>query len=120
MSKVFLYNITGDKAVKIKLLCRKLYLTAQVVEPEAFGHKIAYLLGISDDNSVAPDSGFTEEMLYLSNIPGPVMSIFLDQLRRKKIPVALKAIQTDTNISFTSYELYKELCEERTALSKQS
>ena len=56
-------------------------------------------------------------MLYLSNFFGSMLNIFLNQLKRQKTPVALKAIKTEANIGFTSYELYKELCEEHKALN---
>jgi hypothetical protein len=46
-----------------------------------------------------------------------MLNIFLNQLKRQKTPVALKAIKTEANIGFTSYELYKELSEEHKALN---
>ena len=42
----------------------------------------------------------------------------LPRLRRKKLSVPLKAIQTDRNIVFTSRELYRELCAEREAIAR--
>ena len=47
-----------------------------------------------------------------------MLNLFLDQLRRKKLSVPLKAIQTDRNIGFTSRELYRELCAERDAIAR--
>ena len=113
MTKVLLYNIEKGKAMKIKMLCHKLNIASQTVEKDEFGLKLSALLGADDDKTVKPDSDFNEEMLYLSDFFGPMLSIFLNQ------PVALKAVQTETNINYTSYELYKEISAERAALSNQ-
>ena len=47
-----------------------------------------------------------------------MLNLFLDQLRRNKLIIPLKAIETETNIGFTSYELYRELSAEREAIMK--
>ena len=117
MTEVFMYNIEDGKRLKIKLLCNKLNIRAREIEKSEFGLKISTLLGIDDDKTVKPDSDFAGEMLYLSDFYGSMLNIFLNQLKRQKTPVALKAIKTDSNIGFTSYELYNELCEEHKALN---
>ena len=83
-----------------------------------YGVKLSALLGVSDDNSVKPDSDFDEEMLYLSDFQGAMLDIFLTQLRRQRAGVALKAVRTETNEGFTSYELYKEIAAERAAINQ--
>ena len=117
MTEVLMYNIEDGKRLKIKLLCNKLNIRAREVEKSEFGLKISTLLGLDDDQTVKPDSDFDGEMLYLSDFYGSMLNIFLNQLKRQKTPVALKAIKTESNIGFTSYELYKELCEEHKALN---
>ena len=47
-----------------------------------------------------------------------MLNLFLDQLRRNKLIIPLKAIETETNFGFTSYELYRELSAEREAIMK--
>lgn len=116
MTEVLMYNIGDNKRLKIKLLCNKLNIRVREVEKSEFGLKISTLLGLDDDKTVAPGSDFDEEMLYLSDFYGAMLNIFLNQLKRQKTPVALKAVRTDTNVGFTSYELYRELCEEHRAL----
>ena len=118
MTEVWMYNIEGAKAIKIKNLCRKLYISVREVPREEFGVKISALLGISDDSQAKPDSDFDEEMLFLSDFQGAMLDIFLTQLRRQKTAVALKAVRTESNVEFTSYELFKEISAEREALSK--
>ena len=112
MTEVLMYNIEQEKRIKIKLLCRKLNINAREVEKSEFGMKLSTLLGLDDDKTVAPDSDFDGEMLYLSNFYGATLNIFLNQLKKQNTPVALKAVQTDSNIGYTSCELYRELCEE--------
>ena len=112
-----MYNLEDGKRLKIKLLCNKLNIRAREVEKSEFGLKISTLLGLDDDKTGKPDSDFDGEMLYLSDFYGSMLNIFLNQLKRQKTPVALKAIKTESNIGFTSYELYKELCEEHKALN---
>lgn len=117
MTEVLMYNIEDGKRFKIKLLCNKMNIRAREVDKSEFGLKLSSLLGLDDDTTVAPDSDFDGEMLYLSDFYGSMLNIFLNQLKRQKTPVALKAIRTDANIGFTSFELYKELCEEHRAMN---
>lgn len=118
MAKVLLYNIEAGKAVKIKMLCRKFFIDTQEVKKEQYGLKIAALLEETSDTAATPDESFDEEMLYFADINGGFLSILLDGLRKKKAQVALKAVKTDTNMNFTSVELYRELTAERAALAK--
>ncbi len=111
-----MFNIEKSKAAKIKMLCRKFFAEATVVSKEDFGCKISYLLGKSEDREGSDYSDFSEEMLYLSGFNGGLLSIFLDQLRRGRLTVALKAVQTPVNINYTAYELYKEISAEREAI----
>lgn len=118
MTEVLLFNIAPAKAAKIKMLCRKLNISSRTVEKEDFGKKLSALLSLSDDDAAAPDADFSEEMLYLSDFYDAMLSIFLDQLRRKKLAVSLKAVKTESNLSYTAFELFRELSAERAALSR--
>ncbi len=117
MTEVLMYNIDDAKRLKIKLLCNKLNLSAREIDKTEFGLKISSLLGIDDDKTIAPDSDFDGEMLYLSGFYGSMLNIFLNQLKRQRTPVALKAIRTEANVNMTSFELYKELCAEHRAIN---
>ena len=118
MSMVLIYNLSPEKDAKLKMLCRKLNITSRTVEKHEYGHKLSRLLGLSDDSSVFAGEDFDGEMLYIADLSGGMLNLFLDQLRRKKILVPLKAVQTRTNMGFTSYELYRELCAEREAIQR--
>ena len=118
MSKVLIYNLPPEKDAKVKLLCRMFGFDSRSIEKAEFGYTLGYLLGLSQDDSVRDGEDFDEEMLYLAELRGGMLNLFLDQLRRKKLSVPLKAIQTDRNIGFTSRELYRELCAEREAIAR--
>lgn len=117
MAKVLLFNIDGKKEITIKNLCRKLFIESQDVEKAQFGRRLSCLLGESGDDSAAEGADFDEEMLYLVDLDGGMLSIFLNQLRRLKVPVGLKAVKTQTNVGFTAFELYRELSAEREAIA---
>ena len=118
MAEVLLFNIEKSKAVKIKMLCRKFFMEATEVSNEDFGCTISYLLGMSEDREGAENSDFSEEMLYFADVNGGLLSIFLEQLKRRKVNVALKAVKTPTNVNFTAYELYREISAEREAIAR--
>lgn len=118
MAEILMFNIEKSKAVKIKMLCRKFFVTATEVPREDFGCKISRLLGISEDSEAAEGSDFSDEMLYFADVNGGLLGIFLDKLRKNKANVALKAVKTETNVDFTAFELYKELFAEREAIAR--
>ena len=66
MTEVLMYNIAGDKAIKIKLLCRKLNISAREVQKEDYGKKLGALLSESSDEGVAVAEDFDDEM-YLAS-----------------------------------------------------
>lgn len=117
MAKVLLFNIEDGKGIKIKNLCRKLYIETQEVDKAQFGCQMGYLLGMSDDATVQQDADFDDEMLYLVDIDGGMLNLLLSQLRKNKATVALKAVKTDTNLGFTAFELHREISAEREALA---
>lgn len=119
MTEVLMYNIPNDKAIKIKLLCRKLNISAREVKKDEYGKRLGALLGMTDDAFVADGEDFDDEMLYMSDFYGAMLDIFLNQLRRQKTPVALKAVRTTTNLGLTSYELHRELAAEREMLANR-
>lgn len=118
MPEILTYNLAPEKDAKIKMLCRKLNISARTVEKDEYGCTLGYLLGLSQDASVREGEDFDGEMLYLAGLNGGMLQILLDQLRRKKLTVPLKAVQTPVNLGFTSYELYRELSAEREAIAK--
>lgn len=118
MAEILMFNIEKSKAIKIKMLCRKFFMEAKEVSKEDFGCTMSYLLGMSDAGGRAENSDFSEEMLYFAGFDRGIFGIFLDQLKRQKANVALKAVQTEANVHFTAYELYREISAEREAITR--
>ena len=118
MSEILMYNIAPKKSAGIKLLCSQLGIGYRAVEPGDFGLPIGCLLGISERIEPKPDSSFDDELLFLVDIQGDMFGIFLNMLRKRGLSVALKAVKTDTNIGFTSYELITELKAEHEAIQR--
>ena len=112
-----IYNLSPQQDAKLKMLCRKMNIGSRTVEKSEYGKKLGFLLGLSEDGSDAAGEDFDDPMLYLSGLGG-MLNLFLDQLRRNRLVIPLKAVQTDTNVRFTSFELYKELCAEREAIAR--
>ena len=115
---VLIYNLNPTKEAKLKLLCRRLNIETRTVEKHEYGCRLGYLLGISEDGQTREGEDFEAEMLYISGIQGGMLSLFIDKLRRERLIIPLKAIQTPTNVEFTSFELYRELQAEREAIAK--
>lgn len=118
MAELLMFNIEKSKAIKIKMLCRKFFMEAKEVSKEDFGCTMSYLLGMSDAGGGAENSDFSEEMLYFAGFNRGIFGIFLDQLKRQKANVALKAVQTEANVHFTAFELYREISAEREAITR--
>lgn len=118
MSEILIYNLEPRKDAKLKMLCRKMNIDTRSVDKNEYGFTLGYLLGLSQDTGAGENDDFDDEMLYIAGLQDGMLHLFLDQLRRNELIIPLKAVQTDTNIGFTSYELYRELCAEREAFSK--
>ena len=115
MSEILIYNLEPRKDAKLKMLCRRMNIGARSVDKSEYGSTLGHLLGLTADAGAGEIGDFDEEMLYIAGLQGGMLHLFLDQLRRNKLIIPLKAVQTDTNIGFTSCELYRELCAEREA-----
>ena len=118
MGEILIYNLAPEKDAKLKMLCRKMLIGARSVEKEEYGYTLGYLLGLSQDAVIRESGDFNGEMLYIAGLEGGMLNLFLHQLRRNKLIIPLKAIQTETNLGFTSAELYRELSAEREAIEK--
>ena len=114
MITLLMYNISGVKAIGIKNICRDFGVAYREVLPGQYGVKLADLLG--DESLMCEGEGFEDEMLYFAGFPDALLNVFLKLLRQRRCPVALKAVMTETNMSYTSTELYKEIAAEHWAM----
>ncbi|MGN1138088.1 MAG: DUF3783 domain-containing protein [Ruminococcus sp.] len=116
MSLVLLYNLTGKKAIDIKMICHKLNLTNKTVGKDEFGYKLGYLCNVDKDDTIYPYDDFDNEMILFANLPDVTFDKFLKMLRQKKATVDLKAVLTQTNKEFTSSQLFEEISKEHLAM----
>ena len=112
MSKVLLYNITGEKLSKIRIVSAMLGHEAIEVPPESFGHPLGYLLGLEGFLPSNAAERFEEEMLVMETLSSPL----LDALRAGGTPVALKAVVTEQNKAWSAAALCRELKREHEAM----
>lgn len=61
---------------------------------------------------------FADEMLFMDGFDSDQFRGLLDGLRRNSIPVALKAVVTEQNLTWSVAELYAALLEEHKRLSQ--
>ena len=120
MSKVLLFNIQGEKRRKLLFLLMRLGLACRELSPAEQGKTIGALTektGFSNA-SAARYTPFTDEMLVMDGLDAGQFHGLLDGLRRDHIPVALKAVVTEQNLSWTAAELHDALLEEHRRLSQ--
>ncbi len=122
MAKVLLFNIHGEKRLKILFLLIRLGLACREVSPAEQGKTIGELTetetnGVSAQHAV-PKAPFPDEMLVMDGLDAGQFHGLLDGLRRERIPVALKAVVTEQNLSWTAAELHDALLEEHRRLAQ--
>ena len=118
MSKVLLFNIRGEKRQKLLLLLIRLGLACREVSPAEQGKTIAALTERKDAPAAVPKLSFMDEVLVMDGLSSDQFHGLLDGLRRERIPVALKAVVTEQNLSWTDADLHDALLEEHKRLSQ--
>ena len=113
---LFLYNLDNPRGAKIRRMCLPLGVRTKLVPPQAHGLTLEQLIG----GAPAPEDGapgFSDELLLLVDFTNAQMDALFVGFRRAKIPpVALKAVLTPTNRSWTSVQLHQELLREHEAV----
>ena len=112
MTRVLLYNITGEKLTKIQTAAGLLGLTPITVPEEDFAHPVGYVLGYEGFAPSDSPESFSEEMLVMETLCSPL----LDYLRKSGAAVALKAVVTEQNSAWSAAALCRELRREHEAM----
>ena len=117
---VLLYNLTADpRGPKLRAYLAGRNIRAIDVPPADDLQPLGALLGLPGFEKTGPSSPvrtFSEPMLVMFAMQGNGMSEFLQFFRSEGLsPVALKAVVTPTNVSWTSAALYHELKQEHAA-----
>ena len=123
MALVLLYNLTyKEKFTLIRFALLKLGLPWREVKPEEYALPLGQLAGL--DVSVAEEEETTEvfrdEMLVMCGLEQGKFHAFLDQLRRSRARVALKAVLTESNAAWSSFRLHREIAAEHEAMKNIS
>ena len=121
MARVLLYNFTDpERRMKVKLCLHRLGISCAEVSPEEQGHPLGLLLGLAGYAPGEASTPFSEEMLVMHALSREQFGGLLDALRRSRVPVALKAVVTDTNIAWSSERLHRELAAEHAAMAAKA
>ena len=119
MTNILMFNIqNSEKRRKIKTIAAMLRLSCREVSPEEFGQTVGALAGLVEadpDTGEKPES-FTDEMLVMNGLAGGAFQQFLNQLRRQKASVTLKAVVTEHNAKWNCSELHRAIASEHEAM----
>ena len=119
MASALLYNFKDPRRLQtVRFALFKLGITGHTVAAEEFSHPIGYLCGLEGFCPAEVPAGecFSDEMLVLCGLSGPQLDALLSSLRRSRVIVALKAVVTEENAAWNSFQLHAELCQEHEAM----
>ncbi len=126
---VLLYQLSEVQKARLTRVCLLMKIRRIIVEPNQYGKSIGQLLG---KETILPSleeyaratkgqETIDQPMLVMQGFDNANLDVFLKGLRNSAVPpIALKAIVTPANISWTSLQLYRELQKEHLAFQKQS
>ncbi|MFQ9514970.1 MAG: DUF3783 domain-containing protein [Eubacterium sp.] len=122
-TKLIIHNIENQSKEKQLIdLCRRLGYQTRKIKPGDTDSCLGTIVGIRVPDLIskkdkAPDGYKLPELIIFSGISDGELDEFLAEYRNSGIPsVALKAVVTQHNISWSVYELAKELQRERIAM----
>ena len=120
MAQILLFNIGADKLRRIRPLALRLGIRCRSIAQEDYGKTLGALSGREGYEAAEDGAGtpFTAEMLVMDALSPAQFHGLLDGLRRERAPVALKAVVTESNLSWTAARLQRELSAEHEAMKK--
>ena len=120
MAKILLFGVNTQKDRAVRVAAEKIGADVTVVDRRDYGQKIGALAGISGfhkDGKAYRGPDFVTEMLVFSGMDSQQVDTFLAEYKATGLqPVALKAIVTPHNVSWTADALYRELMKEHIQL----
>lgn len=119
MATALLFNFhDAQKLQKVRFALFKLGVTGRVVDAADFGQPVGYLCGLEGFSPAeTPDEGgFSDEMLVLCGLSGAQLDALLSALRRSRAVVALKAVVTEENVSWSAKKLHDEIHQEHESM----
>ncbi|MBS6348450.1 MAG: DUF3783 domain-containing protein [Oscillospiraceae bacterium] len=116
---VLMYNCSGEQWAKLRQIFLMLRVRIRPVEADQYGLTLEDLLGRSEEKSPVEEE-FSDPMLVFCNLPHEKLDHLLTAMGRAGLPrIALKAMLTPTNRTWTSQQLWTELRQEHEAMQAQ-
>ena len=116
---IMFFTKDAHKSEQIIKLCKRLDIRTRKINPSDINMETGSLagiktLGIKKEKEKAPVGYDMPEVIIFSGISSSSLDVFLEEYKKENIaPVALKAVLTPYNISWSLYELITELQRER-------
>ena len=116
---VLMYNCSGEQWSKLRQIFLMLRVRIRPVEADQYGLTLEDLLGRSEEKAPVEEE-FSDPMLVFCNLPHEKLDHLLTAMGRAGLPrIALKAMLTPTNCTWTSQQLWTELRREHEAMQAQ-
>ena len=116
---VLMYNCSGEQWSKLRQIFLMLRVRIRPVEADQYGLTLEDLLGRSEEKAPVEEE-FSDPMLVFCNLPHEKLDHLLTAMGRAGLPrIALKAMLTPTNRTWTSQQLWTELRREHEAMQAQ-
>ena len=116
---VLMYNCDDEQWAKLRQIVLMLRVRIRPVEADQYGLTLEDLLGRSEEKSPVEEE-FSDPMLVFCNLPHEKLDHLLTAMGRAGLPrIALKAMLTPTNRTWTSQQLWTELRREHEAMQAQ-
>ena len=116
---VLVYNCNDEQWAKLRQLFLMLRVRIRPVEADQYGLTLEDLLGRSEEKAPVEEE-FSDPMLVFCNLPHEKLDHLLTAMGRAGLPrIALKAMLTPTNRTWTSQQLWTELRREHEAMQAQ-
>ena len=116
---VLMYNCSGEQWSKLRQIFLMLRVRIRPVEADQYGLTLEELLDRSEEKAPVEEE-FSDPMLVFCNLPHEKLDHLLTAMGRAGLPrIALKAMLTPTNRTWTSQQLWTELRREHEAMQAQ-
>ena len=116
---VLMYNCSGEQWAKLRQIFLMLRVSIRPVEADQYGLTLEELLDRSEEKAPVEEE-FSDPMLVFCNLPHEKLDHLLTAMGRAGLPrIALKAMLTPTNRTWTSQQLWTELRREHEAMQAQ-
>ena len=118
MAKALLFNITGEKRMKLLFLLMQYGIVAIEGKSEDCDRPLGEILGKNGYSvMLAMDGPFTDEMLVLDGLSAEQFHGLLNGTQMLQATVTYKAVTTEHNLGWTPSRLHRELVAEHAAMN---